>query len=77
MRFIGVSTASSSIMKIFQSWSNTLNLNAVIKGIDIPMNASKGYYVCYDSDEVSLQITSLQERAEAINNSANGLKIYL
>jgi hypothetical protein len=38
---------------------------------------SKGYYVCYDSDEVSLQITSLQERAEAIINSANGLKIYL
>ena len=28
MRFIGVSTASSSIMKIFPSWSKTLNLNA-------------------------------------------------
>lgn len=45
MRFIGVSTASSSIMKIFPSWSKTLNLNAVITGIDIPLNASKGDYV--------------------------------
>jgi len=45
MRFIGVSTANSSIMKIFPNWSRTLGLNAVISGIDIPLNASKDDYV--------------------------------
>jgi len=45
MRFIGVSTANSSIMKIFPSWSKTLGLEAVINGIDIPIDASKNEYV--------------------------------
>ena len=45
MRFIGVSTANSSIMKIFPSWSKTLGLDAVIMGIDIPLNAGKAEYV--------------------------------
>jgi shikimate 5-dehydrogenase len=45
MRFIGVSTANSSIMKIFPSWSKTLGLDAVINGIDIPIDASKNEYV--------------------------------
>ena len=38
---------------------------------------SNGYYVSYDKDEIRLQITSLEERAAAILNSANGLKKYL
>ena len=38
---------------------------------------SKGYYVSYDKEEIQNQIKSLQERADAILNSANGLKIYL
>ena len=45
MRFIGVSTANSSIMKIFPIWSKTLGLDAVIMGIDIPLNAGKAEYV--------------------------------
>jgi shikimate dehydrogenase len=45
MRFIGVSTGSSSIMKIFPSWSKTLGLDAVITGIDIPLNASQADYL--------------------------------
>ena len=45
MRFIGVSTANSSIMKIFPSWSKTLGLDAVVNGIDIPIDASKNEYV--------------------------------
>lgn len=38
---------------------------------------SKGYYVSYDKTEIENQIKSLQERAEAILNSANGLKKHL
>jgi len=37
---------------------------------------SKGYYVSYDNAEIDKQIKSLQERAAAIIESANGL-IYL
>ena len=32
--FIGVTTAQSSIMKVFPKWAEALGLNAVIKGID-------------------------------------------
>ena len=39
IRFIGVSTSNSSIMKIFPEWSKTLGLNATISGIDIPLNS--------------------------------------
>jgi shikimate 5-dehydrogenase len=45
MCFIGVSTSNSSIMKIFPSWSKTLGLDAVITGIDLPLNASQTEYI--------------------------------
>lgn len=38
---------------------------------------SNGYYVSYDKEEIENQIKSLEERAEAILNSARGLKKYL
>lgn len=38
---------------------------------------SKGYYCSYDEKDILLQIKSLNERADAINNSANGLKQFL
>lgn len=38
---------------------------------------SNGYYVSYDKNEIALQIESLQQRSEAMLNSANGLKFYL
>ena len=38
--FIGVTTGSSSIMKVFPKWAKALGLNdAVIKGIDFPLHA--------------------------------------
>lgn len=38
---------------------------------------SRGYYCSYDKEEIRKQIKSLMERAEAIINSANGLKKFL
>ena len=38
--FIGVSTANSSIMKVFPKWSEALGLDAEIFGIDVPINPS-------------------------------------
>lgn len=45
IRFIGVSTSNSSIMKIFPEWSKTLKLGASISGIDIPLNSSAKDYI--------------------------------
>ena len=38
MYFIGVTTAQSSIMKVFPRWSAALGLNAVLQGIDFVPN---------------------------------------
>ena len=45
MKFIGVSTSSSSIMKIFPAWNKILGINASISGIDIPLNANPDSYI--------------------------------
>lgn len=45
MYFIGVTTGSSSIMKVFPEWAKHLGLNAVIKGIDFVPNDSPEKYV--------------------------------
>jgi len=37
--FIGVTTSQSSIMKVFPKWAQVLGLQAVIKGIDLPIHA--------------------------------------
>lgn len=44
----------------------------------LPLIAStKGYYVSYNQDEIKAQIKSLEDRANAILSSANGLKKFL
>lgn len=43
--FIGVTTGSSSIMRVFPKWAEALGLNdAQIKGIDLPLHASVEQY---------------------------------
>ncbi|MCL2248104.1 MAG: shikimate dehydrogenase [Oscillospiraceae bacterium] len=43
--FIGVTTQSSSIMKVFPKWAEALGLkDTVIKGIDLPLHAPKEQY---------------------------------
>ena len=42
--FIGVSTAGSSIMKIFPQWSTLLGLDAEIVGCDLPLRSPKETY---------------------------------
>ena len=43
--FIGVTTKSSSIMKVFPKWADALGLkNTAIKGIDLPLHAPKEQY---------------------------------
>ena len=37
--FVGVTTGQSSIMKVFPKWAKALGINAVIKGIDLPLHA--------------------------------------
>jgi len=44
MRFVGVSTASSSIMKVFPLWSDILGLDAELVGLDIPLDAPPQTY---------------------------------
>lgn len=39
MYFVGVTTGSSSIMKVFPIWAKELGLDADIKGIDMPIHA--------------------------------------
>ena len=43
--FIGVSTAKSSIMRVFPAWASRLGLkDAVIKGMDFPLHADPAAY---------------------------------
>ncbi|GDY40854.1 hypothetical protein SANT12839_017360 [Streptomyces antimycoticus] len=44
MYFIGVTTTKSSIMKVFPAWARELNLDAVIEGIDLPLDDTPGHY---------------------------------
>lgn len=44
MYFIGVTTGSSSIMKVFPEWVKALGIDAVIKGIDIEIHAQPEVY---------------------------------
>ncbi|MGW7484622.1 hypothetical protein ACWGH8_39315 [Nonomuraea muscovyensis] len=44
MYFVGVTTGSSSIMKVFPKWAAELGLDAAIRGIDLPLDdAADGY----------------------------------
>ena len=42
--FIGVTTAKSSIMKVFPAWAKHLKLDAAISGIDFPLHAKPAAY---------------------------------
>lgn len=42
--FIGVTTEQSSIMKVFPKWAEALGLDAVMKGIDLPLHAPERDY---------------------------------
>lgn len=44
MYFIGVTTGSSSIMKVFPAWADHLRLDAQIRGIDFPPNDEPAHY---------------------------------
>ncbi len=44
MYFIGVTTQQSSIMSLFPKWAKALGIDAVIKGIDIPIHAPREVY---------------------------------
>lgn len=44
MRFVGVSTAGSSIMTVFPRWSDLLGLDGELVGLDIPLGAPPARY---------------------------------
>jgi shikimate dehydrogenase len=44
MRFVGVSTSSSSIMKVFPLWADILGLDVELVGLDIPLGAPPQAY---------------------------------
>ncbi len=44
MYFVGVSTAASSIMKVFPAWAEHLGIEATITGIDLPLDAEPAVY---------------------------------
>ncbi|MEX3013984.1 shikimate dehydrogenase [Gymnodinialimonas hymeniacidonis] len=44
MYFFGVTTTKSSIMKVFPAWAEHLGLDAVLQGIDFPLNDAHANY---------------------------------
>ena len=44
MYFIGVTTAQSSIMRIFPRWAELWGLDAMLEGYDLPLHASRESY---------------------------------
>ncbi|MFI6345577.1 shikimate dehydrogenase [Streptomyces sp. NPDC050560] len=44
MRFVGVSTGESSIIRVFPPWSRLLGLDADLVGLDIPVDAPRAAY---------------------------------
>lgn len=58
MYFIGVTTGKSSIMTLFPHWAKILGIDAVIKGIDLPIHADPAEYRAVvdfiKNDELSL-----------------------
>lgn len=44
MYFIGVTTGSSSIMNVFPRWAAHLGLDAMIRGIDLPLDDTTEHY---------------------------------
>ena len=58
MYFIGVTTAKSSIMRVFPRWAEHLGLDAVMRGIDFPPNADPAAYreavIFIKGDQLSL-----------------------
>lgn len=42
--FVGVTTGQSSIMRVFPKWAGALGLDAVMKGIDLPLHAPAEMY---------------------------------
>ena len=44
MYFIGVTTGSSSIMRVFPEWARHLGLHAVLEGVDLPLHAAPERY---------------------------------
>jgi shikimate dehydrogenase len=44
MYFIGVTTGSSSIMRVFPVWARLLGIDAAIAGIDLPLHAEPAAY---------------------------------
>lgn len=44
MYFIGVTTGSSSIMRVFPRWADHLGIEAAISGVDLPLDASPAAY---------------------------------
>lgn len=42
--FIGVTTAKSSIMRVFPAWAHRLGLDAEMRGIDLPLHADPAAY---------------------------------
>jgi hypothetical protein len=53
-------------------------VNCIRRGGLLPVIAtSTGYYCSYDTDEIKRQIASLEERARAIQASAEGLRSFI
>ena len=44
LHFIGVTTAQSSIMRVFPAWAELLGIDAAISGVDLPLGAEPEAY---------------------------------
>ena len=80
MYFIGVTTTKSSIMKLFPYWMDILGIDAVIKGIDLPIHADpKDYRAVVDfikNDPLSMGALVTTHKID-IYNAASDMFEYL
>lgn len=80
MYFVGVTTGQSSIMKVFPKWAEALQLDAIIKGIDIGIHApEEEYRKCVEfikSDPLSLGALVTTHKID-LYNAAKDLFEYM
>ncbi len=80
MYFIGVTTTKSSIMKLFPYWMDILGIDAVIKGIDLPIHADPADYRAVvdfiKNDELSMGALVTTHKID-IFNAAHDMFEYL
>jgi len=77
VKAMNVFAQKNGLIKITEPRLRKLVNHIRVKGIMPIIATSQGYYVSYDKQDILDQIHSLNQRANSILNSANGLRNFL